>query len=180
MIKKFLSTKRGMIIFLCILVLGMFGFAFALVPLYDVFCDITGINGKTGGRMRATQVPELVAERNVTVEFVTRIDKDIQWDFGTHTNSVVVHPGEPTRVDFYATNTADHPVTAVAIPSVSPGWAAKYLLKTECFCFNEQTLAAGESVVYPMIFFIDPSMPEDIPRLTLSYTLYAAANVPTQ
>jgi len=165
-------SKKKLITFLCLLVVGMFGFAFALVPLYDVFCDLTGINGKTGGRMRATSTPQVDAERKVTVEFVTRIDKGIQWDFGTNTRSVVVHPGEPKRIDFYAKNTADHPVTAVAIPSVSPGWAAKYLLKTECFCFNAQTLAAGETTIYPMIFFIDPSLPADIPRLTLSYTLY--------
>lgn len=178
MVKKFLKTKHGMITFLCLLVLAMFGFAFALVPLYDVFCDVMGINGKTGGRMRATNVPQLNAARNVTVEFVTRIDSGIKWDFGTETNSVMVHPGQPKRIDFYAKNTADHPVTAVAIPSVSPGWAAKYLLKTECFCFNAQTLAAGEEVIYPMIFFIDPSLPETLPRLTLSYTLYEARDIP--
>lgn len=171
-------SKRKLITLLCILVIGMFGFAFALVPLYDVFCDITGINGKTGGRMRTTELPSVDTKRRVTVEFVTRTDPGIAWDFGTRTRSVVVNPGEPKRIDFYAKNNADHPVTAVAIPSVSPGWAAKYLLKTECFCFNAQTLAAGETVNYPMIFFIDPSLPEGIPRLTLSYTLYEAQNVP--
>ncbi len=171
MLKKWLSTKRGMIAALTLLVVLMFGFTYALVPLYDVFCDITGLNGKTGGRTRAPVRTQVDETRSVTVEFITRTDDGLDWEFEPRTSSVVVHPGQPKRVNFYAKNNSNHAVTAVAIPSVSPGVAAKYLQKTECFCFNAQTLKAGESVEYPMIFYIDPSMP-DIPRLTLSYTMF--------
>jgi cytochrome c oxidase assembly protein subunit 11 len=171
MLKKWLRTKRGMISALVLLVILMFGFTYALVPLYDVFCDITGLNGKTGGRIRAPLKTQLDESRSITVEFVTRVDEGLDWDFRPETRSVVVHPGQPKRVDFYAKNNTGKTVTVVAIPSVSPGVAAKYLQKTECFCFNAQTLEAGESVEYPMIFYIDPSIPE-IPRLTLSYTMF--------
>ena len=171
MFKKWLRTQRGLITALIFVVLGMFGFAFALVPLYDVFCDITGLNGKTGGRIRAPTAVVMDDTREVTVEFIARIDPNIDWQFEPRERSVIVHPGQPRRVNFYAKNNKDYPVTAVAIPSVSPGSAAKYLQKTECFCFNAQTLGPGESIEYPMIFYIDPSMP-DIPRLTLSYTLF--------
>jgi cytochrome c oxidase assembly protein subunit 11 len=171
MFKRWLSTKRGLITALTLVVIGMFGFAFALVPLYDVFCDITGLNGKTGGRIRASSPIAMDDSRDVTVEFIARIDPNIDWEFYPEERSVVVHPGQPRRVNFYAKNNKDYPVTAVAIPSVSPGVAAKYLQKTECFCFNAQSLGPGESMVYPMIFYIDPSMP-DVPRLTLSYTLF--------
>ena len=173
MFKKWAKTKRGLITLLCGLVLLMFGFTYALVPLYDVFCDITGLNGKTGGRIRAPLQTRMDKSRNITVEFVTRSDQGLDWDFYTRTRSVMVHPGEPKRVNFYAKNNTRHEITVMAIPSVSPGVAAKYLQKTECFCFDAQTLGPGESVEYPMIFYIDPSMP-DIPRLTLSYTLFDA------
>ena len=170
---KWFGTKRRSIITLCIIVLGMFGFAFALVPLYNVFCDVTGLNGKTGGRVRVSDLMQVDKTRSVTVEFVTRIDQGLPWEFYTKTRSVTVYPGKAQRVNFYARNTTDKSITAVAIPSVSPGVAAKYLQKTECFCFNAQTLGPGEEVEYPMIFYIDPSLP-DIPRLTLSYTIYNA------
>lgn len=173
MLKGWLSTKRGLITALTLLVIVMFGFAFALVPLYNVFCDITGLNGKTGGRIRAPMQTAIDNSRNVTVEFVARVDPGIDWEFYPKERSVEVHPGQPRRVNFYAKNNKDYPITAVAIPSVSPGVAAKYLQKTECFCFNAQTLGPGESIEYPMIFYIDPSMP-DIPRLTLSYTIFSS------
>lgn len=153
-------------------VVGMFGFGFALVPLYDVFCEIAGINGKTSST--AYQAVEVAVDtsRTVTVQFVASNNAEMDWQFGPNQNKVTVHPGEARNVSYFAKNPADHTITAQAIPSVSPGRAAAYLHKTECFCFNQQTLAAGESLDMPIRFFIDQDLPKDIHTITLSYTIF--------
>lgn len=151
----------------------MFGFGFALVPLYDVFCDITGLNGKTGGRYDYEAVDVVVnEERLVTIQFRAMNNANMSWQFEPMVNQVQVHPGELTEVMFYARNPGAREMVGQAVPSVSPFKAADYLHKTECFCFNQQTLAAGESIDMPLMFFIDQDIPEDVTKLTLSYTLF--------
>ncbi|MDT8398382.1 MAG: cytochrome c oxidase assembly protein [Pseudomonadales bacterium] len=153
--------------------LAMFGFGFALVPLYDVLCDITGLNGKTGGRYEYSAVDSRVnTERLVTVQFMAQNNAGMSWVFKPNVKEVRVHPGQLTEVSFYARNPSAGDMVAQAVPSVSPFQAADYLHKTECFCFTQQRLGAGVEVDMPLTFFIDQDIPEEITKLTLSYSLF--------
>ena len=158
---------------LAVAAVAMFGFGFALVPLYDVLCDITGLNGKRGGRYeydaKTVQVDE---NRLVTVQFSTSNNGGMSWAFHPQVNQVQVHPGELTGVTFFARNPGTTNMVAQAVPSVAPFEAADYLHKTECFCFSQQYLEGGESIDMPLMFFIDQDIPAEITKLTLSYTLF--------
>ncbi len=166
------SGHRSMVIRLVVIVIGMFGFGFALVPLYDVFCDITGINGKTNASAAVYTAPEVDESRQVTVEFLTRTHTGMPWEFRANTKRIKVHPGELATVDFYVRNPMRKNFVAQAIPSVSPGEAALFLNKTECFCFNQQPLAGGGEATMPMSFYVDPQIPDDISYFTVQYTLF--------
>ena len=156
---------------LLLVTLAMFGFGFALVPLYDVFCEVTGINGKTS-TTAASQSGEIDRQRLVTVEFVTSVHSNMPWKFEPQVNRIQVHPGEIKQVAFLAQNRSQQDIIGQAVPSVSPGTGALYFSKIECFCFNHQSLKGGESVEMPLLFYLDPALPEEIHTLTLSYTLY--------
>lgn len=167
------TSKNGKLVLKLVgVVVGMFGFGFALVPLYDVFCDITGINGKTRDSAAVYESITVDKERLVTVEFITRTNKGMPWEFESETKRVQVHPGEMHKINFFAHNPTDREIVGQAVPSVSPGQAALFLNKTECFCFEQQPLTAGEKAVMPMSFYVDPQLPEDIEFFTLQYTLY--------
>jgi len=154
----------------------MFGFGFALVPLYSVFCAITGLNGKTGGAVVYND--EVIDEsRVVKIEFMGTKNNNMPWDFYPLQSSITVHPGEKAKIAFYAKNKTSDTMVVQAIPSVSPGQAAKYLQKTECFCFTSQTFKAGESLVMPVLFHLDKDFPKDIDTITLSYTLFDIAGI---
>lgn len=157
---------------LVLVVVAMFGFGFALVPLYDVFCDITGINGKTNETAATIYAGEVDESRTVTVEFITRTHTGMPWEFRAQTHRVKVHPGELNTVEFYVRNPASKGMVAQAIPSVTPGQAALFLNKTECFCFNSQPLNAGAEALMPMRFYVDPQIPDDIHFFTVQYTLF--------
>ena len=156
---------------LALLAVVMFGFGFLLVPLYDVFCDITGLNGKTAPQAVAesTKVDE---QRQVIVEFITYQGQGLQGEFSPSVQRIEVQLGAMQQVDFTVTNPSNQDKVMRAIPSVSPGRAAGYLRKTECFCFQEQPLTAHGSAVMPMRFYVDSMLPADIEVFTLSYTLY--------
>lgn len=166
------NANNKMVLKLIVIVIGMFGFGFALVPLYDVFCDVAGINGKTDKTAAVYSSVEIDESREVTVEFITRTNTGMPWEFRAETKRVKVHPGELNTVSFYVRNPASSNIVAQAIPSVSPGTAALYLNKTECFCFNQQPLDAGSEAYMPMQFYVDPQIPQEITYLTLQYTLY--------
>jgi len=157
-------------------VVGMFAFGFALVPLYDVICDVTGLNGK--GRTQEqdvltdNQVPQVDEQRDITVQFTVHGGLVDEWRFRPSERQVTVKPGEMRRISYTVTNPYDHPVTSQAIPSVAPNVASGYLRKIECFCFQEQELAPGETVEMPLQFFVAPELPERVSKLTLAYTLY--------
>ncbi|GGC67096.1 cytochrome c oxidase assembly protein [Marinobacter halophilus] len=153
-------------------VVGMFAFGFALVPLYEVFCEITGINGKTGGRYEAGVTQQVDDNRTVRVQFLASNGPGMTWEFRPVVRSVDVHPGEVISVNFYAANGTDQAMVGQAVPSLSPSEGTQFFHKTECFCFNQQPLEAGESVEMPLIFIVDRDLPEHITKLTLSYTLY--------
>lgn len=157
---------------LVLVVFGMFGFGFAMVPLYDAICDITGLNGKTAGKYESASAQVVNAERKVKIQFLTNNNAGMPWEFKSASPALEVHPGEMNEVVFYAKNPARNTMTAQAIPSVTPYYAAQYLHKTECFCFDQQQLASGESIDMPMRFIIDSQIPEDIKSLTLSYTIF--------
>lgn len=166
------NTNNTLVLKLIGVVLGMFAFGFALVPLYDVFCDLTGLNGKTNEEAVVYSAPEIDTSRTVTVEFLTKTMTGMPWAFEARTQSIDVHPGELHTVEFYVRNPARTVIVGQAIPSVSPSTAAIYINKTECFCFNNQPLASGAEELMPMQFYIDPQLPQDIEVFTVQYTLF--------
>lgn len=158
---------------LTLIVIVMFGFGFMLVPLYDVFCEITGLNGKTQGPYQGrTGAAAAASERLVTVQFIANRNANLPWAFAPEQEEIRLAVGEHKKTHFRISNTYPQPVVAQAIPSVSPARAADYVHKIECFCFQKQPLAAGENKQYPLVFFIDPELPDDISKLTVSYTLF--------
>jgi len=157
---------------LLFVVVGMFGFGFALVPLYDVFCDLTGLNGKTGEQYVSDAPMQIDTSREIKVEFLANLNDGMPWEFKPLTYSVKVHPGEATRVEYVARNKTNRDIVGQAIPSVTPGQAAAHFQKTECFCFTEQVLKAGEEKIMPVIFIVDPSIDEDVHEISLSYTFF--------
>jgi cytochrome c oxidase assembly protein subunit 11 len=150
---------------------AMFAFGFALVPLYDVFCDITGINGKTD-KVAAAAPDRVDRGREVSVEFLATHDPAVAVDFAPETARLRLNPGELQLVSFVVENRSDQPIVTTAVPSVSPGEAARHFMKIECFCFQEQPLAPGERKLMPVQFYVDPELPERFKNLTLSYRLY--------
>lgn len=153
-------------------VVGMFVFAvFVMPPLYDVFCEVTGIGGKTGGPYQVVEAG-VDRSRTVKVQFVATNNGAMPWEFGPVVHEVEVHPGEATEVAFFAKNRTDKDMVAQAIPSVSPFSAAGFFHKTECFCFNQQPLQAGESAELPLVFIVDRDLPKAVNTVTLSYTLF--------
>ena len=155
----------------------MFGFGFALVPLYDVFCEITGLNGKTGRIELEEALSQTVDEdREVTVEFLATVHSELPWEFRPMVRRIKVHPGEVTEVNYFARNKTDELVAGQAIPSLAPGLAAKYFNKTECFCFTRQVLQPGESKEMPLRFVVDPQLPEEVRTVSLSYAFFPEEN----
>ena len=163
---------RKLILRLLMVVVGMFGFGFALVPLYDLFCDVTGLNGKTN-TSAYLPVAELVdTSREVKVQFIATNNENMRWEFRPDVFELRVHPGEEITTTFFARNPSAAVMVAQAVPSVSPGKAAAYSHKTECFCFNQQLLEGGEAIDMPLKFIVDRDVPNDVNTITLSYTLF--------
>ena len=159
---------------LAAIVLGMFAFGFALVPIYNSLCKTLGINGKTNSEAIAYDVSKakIVKDREVLVQFVATNNSGVPWSFYPKVKQIKVHPGEIAKLSFYAENKTDHRMTVQAIPSVTPGIAAKYLKKTECFCFTQQTLNGHEAMDMPLLFHLDANLPANVSTITLAYTLF--------
>jgi cytochrome c oxidase assembly protein subunit 11 len=169
---------------LLLLVAGAFLFAFAMVPLYNVLCEVTGLNGKTSGRggftagglnatAAATPYSTIDKSRNLRVEFTGTIMPGLPWDMRPLTVAVDVHPGEMQQVRYLVRNTSDRAIVGQAIPSITPGQAAQYFEKIECFCFNQQTLGPGEAREMPLTFIVKPEVDRDISQITLSYAFFS-------
>lgn len=152
--------------------MGMFIFGFALVPLYDVICDLTGLNGKTADQAFLVDEITVDEDRIVTIQFLANRNGAMPWEFRPVNRILKVNPGALTTTEFYARNNSRRTIVVQAVPSVTPFQAAQYLHKTECFCFEQQQLAGGESMAMPLRFIIDNQLPKDITTLTLSYTLF--------
>lgn len=150
----------------------MFGFGFALVPLYDVFCDLTGLNGKVSTEAAGADPYRADLSREVALEFVTSVNGTMPLKFRVEQSKMKVHPGEYYTVNFYAENLSDKPLIGQAIPSVAPGLAAPSLKKTQCFCFTEQTFEPHKERKMPVRFVIDPGLSSDVVDMTLSYTFF--------
>ena len=149
----------------------MFAFAFALVPLYDVFCDITGLNGKPNME-QAPQSKQSDDTRTITVSFITHAHAGAPFKVKAKRYSLDVSPGEMKQMAFIANNLSNQNKIMQAVPSVAPGRAAKYLHKVSCFCFNQQPLESLGSAELPLLFYLDETIPDDIHEVTLSYTIY--------
>lgn len=166
-------NHRELVVRLIALALGMFAFGFLLVPLYDVFCDITGIGGKLN--TTAAVVSESVDEtRVITVEFLAAVNSQAPWEFRPVVSSMQVHPGKLYDATYVAKNLTDRSIVGQAVPNIAPGEAARHFRKTECFCFTEQTFAAAESKEMPVRFIVDTDLPEYVDRVTLSYTFFVS------
>ena len=151
----------------------MFAFVFVvMVPLYNLLCDALGINGKTSGAAYTSVQTGVDETRMVSIQFVATNNEAMPWEFGPTVSVMKVHPGAVNETIFQARNTLDKDMVAQAIPSVSPARAAEYFHKTECFCFNRQPLAAGESAELPLQYIVDRDLPADIRTITLSYTIF--------
>ncbi|HET7791859.1 MAG TPA: cytochrome c oxidase assembly protein [Rhizobacter sp.] len=175
--RALLSDNRRMVGKLAVVVLLMFGFGYALVPMYKHICEALGINvlslseRAVPGNSKATPANTQVdRSRTITVEFDANARGP--WDFKPAKRSLEVHPGELTTVMYEFKNIQNRTMSAQAIPSYAPKQATPYFNKLECFCFNEYTLKPEESKQWPVVFVIDPKLPKDVTTITLSYTFF--------
>ena len=154
---------------LLLMVAGSFAFGFALVPLYDVICEAAGI--------RVNDAPSAAAEsaaddRRVALEFVSIVAPGGEWELTPLTRETVVQPGRLHEARFAIRSRASVPVTGQAVPSVAPSYTAKYLQKTECFCFTPQQFGPGQEREFTVRFIVDPDLPPQVDRMTLAYSMY--------
>jgi cytochrome c oxidase assembly protein subunit 11 len=171
------KSHRKIIIMGSIASVLMFGFCFAMVPLYSLICKATGINTSVPSAQLLTPAyadsqggPDF--SREVTIQFVTVEHMGLPWEFYPRTKSIHVHPGENAKVFFYVKNTTDRPMTVQAIPSITPPESMKHFHKIECFCFTQQSLNAHEGKYMPLIFNIGKNLPKEVHVITLAYTLF--------
>jgi cytochrome c oxidase assembly protein subunit 11 len=149
---------------------AMFGFGFALVPLYDVFCDLTGLNRDAAQALANNS--QVDRSRSVRIELVANVREDARWRFTAPRQPVDVHPGALTRVDYELENLTDRPLVGRAVPSYGPPAAAAHFKKIDCFCFREQRLAPHEKLRLPVLFVLDRNVAADMRVMTLSYTFF--------
>ena len=161
---------KRLVLRLSLMVVVMFAFGFALVPIYDVMCRAFGINGKTAGQYEGEQTVD--PSRQVRVQFLTTNNLNMVWEFYPKNDQLLTNPGAVNEMIFVAFNPSDQPMKAQAVPSISPAEAAQYFHKTECFCFTQQTLQPGERFEMPVRFIVDRNMPKEVKHLTLAYTLF--------
>ena len=168
------KRSRNVPLLLAGMAVAMFAFGFALVPIYNSLCKNLGINGKVDLNPVTFDASKttVVHDRDVLVEFVATNNSGVPWAFYPKTSKLNVHPGEIARLAFYAENKTNHRMTVQAIPSITPGIAAKYLKKTECFCFEQQTLEGHEGMNMPLLFHLDADLPKQVKTITLAYTLF--------
>ena len=168
--KKNLKLARTLLL----VAVAMFGFGYALVPIYDVLCEWKWIERDRPDDIK--KVPDVAYKvdmsREITIEFMTTLNESTPMEFRAEKKQLIVHPGEYHTVNFYAENKTDKVMLARAIASFSPAVTSSYFEKTECFCFSEQTFKAKEAKTMPMRFVINPELPEQYKTITLSYTFF--------
>lgn len=170
-------SNRSLTLRLLVLVVVMFGFGvFALPPMYDAFCEITGFGGRTNTVAEdAVEAPDL--SREVRIEFVTTVNEFAPWDFTADVDSMTVYPGKLYYATFTAHNKTGQEKIAQAVPSVAPVLASQHFNKIECFCFTSQEFQANEERAMPLQFIVDPDLPEHIDTITLQYTFFDTVRI---
>ena len=163
------AENKRLFLRLALVAAGMFGFGHALVPFYYEICRVWQVN--VLDKPDAVANSQIDRTRTVTIEFDSNTNR-IAWQFRPLVNHVSVHPGELTTVEYEVVNTQGTPVTGQAVASYGPQLAGEYFKKIECFCFTQQTLAAGETRRMPVTFVIDPRLPKDVNSIALSYTFF--------
>lgn len=172
-------SNRSLTVRLLVWVVAMFGFGFLLVPLYDVFCEITGFGGRTN--TEAVAVAEAPDDsRTVRVEFVTQTNEYAPWEFSADVPSMEVHPGRLYYATFTAKNLTNQDKVAQAVPSIAPGAVSDHFRKLECFCFTSQAFAAKEERKLPLSFIVDPGLPDYVDTITLQYTMFDTVRLSAQ
>lgn len=171
--EKTRRANRRLLAILATVSVLMFGFGYALVPLYDLLCEVTGLNGKTGRTdVIAAESGEIDNSRQITVEFTGHTDTGLPWEFRPMQKKILVTPGQMTLVAYLARNTSEETITGQAIPSVAPNKAASHFKKVECFCFSQQTLQPGETKEMPVRFVVDSKLAKEVDTITLSYAFF--------
>jgi len=166
------NTKTMMIVFGA--VFFMVALSFASVPLYNLFCRVTGFGGTT---QLSTSLPDTILDRQVTVQFTTNVNSKLPWSFTPDQSDVTLHIGQDALISFTAQNNGDAPVMGTAIYNITPAKVGKYFHKTQCFCFDNQTLIPNQAMNMPVVFYIDPAIADDpnlddVKRITLSYSFF--------
>ena len=164
-------SHRRVVARLLLIAVAMFGFGFAMLPLYDVFCDLTGFGGR-GVKIAESSEGVQRSERTVRVRFDATVNSGLPWEFQPRDASATVTLGEMSETLYLAMNPTDQPMAGHAIYNVTPPEASLYFVKTECFCFTEQILRGQETREMPVYYFIQPDLPEHIREITLSYTFF--------
>jgi cytochrome c oxidase assembly protein subunit 11 len=166
------DSNRKLMLKLLAFALGSFAFGFALVPFYDVLCDLTGFGNQKALAEARIAVEQPDDSRTITIDFVADLPSVGNWEFRPTVASMQVHPGRLYQTDFFAHNLTGHDTVAQAVPNIAPGKAAQYFRKTECFCFTPQKFTVNEQRPMVVRFVVDPAIPRSVDRITLSYTFY--------
>ena len=180
MTRRAIMRRRATALGLGALVVAMIGLSYASVPLYDLFCRVTGYGGTT---QRADAAPATLADRTIDVRFNADVARDMPWRFQPMQRSLRVRPGAETLAYYRAHNPTERAITGMATFNVTPDKAGKYFVKIACFCFEEQRLEPGQTIDMPVSFFVDPAMASDphaadLDTITLSYTFFARREGP--
>ena len=167
-----LRANRSLLVKLSVFTLGAFGFGYALVPLYDVLCDITGYGNERRLAQRSVIAENPDKNRTITLEFLADIPSNGNFEFRPVVQEMKIHPGQLYTADFIGKNLTGRDTVAQAVPALAPTKVASFFHKTECFCFTPQSFKKDEERVLPVRFVIDPAIPAYVDRITLAYTLY--------
>jgi cytochrome c oxidase assembly protein subunit 11 len=170
------NKSKKTIKLLSAVVLGMFVFSFALVPLYNVFCEVTGLNGKIELKATTEKGLENQDGRDISIQFISHNNEEMPWIFKPSEDKIKIKTGKYHTATFYVRNTTSKRMVAQAIPSVAPSNAATHLKKLECFCFEQQELAPGEEALLPVKLLFDNDLPKSIKNVVLSYTIFDVTN----
>jgi len=165
-----LPANQQTLVKLLVVAVMMFGFGYAMVPFYRAICDALGLNSVI--KADAVTNSQVDTGRTLTIEFDANLRSNLPWNFTPVEKSVRIHPGALTQVTYQVRNRSDRPVTGQAIPSFGPQLAGRYFKKLDCFCFTQQTLAPGEVRMMPVVFVVEPDLPQDVNTVTLSYTFF--------